>query len=109
PEQVIGILRSEESANRIVCGMVDREAGNLLVYRGDLQPVVAPLRSFAPRAGIALDFDDFQIIDGGNGVRFGAHEAATDAILYENDPDYRRRLRQRRYADDKSFGASLRR
>lgn len=109
PEQVTRVVSSDEPRDRLVSGMVDREAGNLLVFRGDLEPVVAPLASFTPRAGEKPDFDDFEIIDAGNAVRFGNYEASTDAILYENDPDFRRRKKQQRHAEERTFGASLRR
>src|SRR5712692_116288 len=108
-EQLIRILNSNEPRDRIVCGMVDKQADNLLVYRGDLQPVVAPLNSFRPSAGLAPNFDEFEVIDWGNAVRFGEYEASADAIFYENDPEYRRRLRARRRDKERSFGASLRR
>ena len=45
----------------------------------------------------------------GQALRFGEYEAATDAILYEFDPAYRRRLNKHRRATDKGLGASLRR
>jgi hypothetical protein len=48
-------------------------------------------------------------IDGGNTVRLGDYEAAADAILYEADPDYRSRIAAQRRAEDKTFGACLRR
>lgn len=109
PEQVIRILHAHEPRDRLVAGLIDEVAGNLLVYRGDLQPVVVPCKSFLPRAGVEPDFNDFEVIDGGNAVRFGAYEASADAVLYENDPDYRRRQRRQRRAEDRTFGASLRR
>lgn len=107
--QVIRILQSEDAADRIITGMVDKDAGNLLVYRGDLQPIIAPLESFNSRLNVKPDFDDFEIIDWGHTLRFGKFEASADSVLYENDADYRRRLRNRRQANEKTFGASLRR
>lgn len=109
PAQLTEILHLDEPGERFICGMVDRAARNLLAYRGDFQPVIVPLSSFDQRAVVKPDFDDFEVIDWGNAIRFGEYEAATDAVLYENDPDYRRRLRRRRHTEDKTFGASLRR
>jgi hypothetical protein len=51
-----------------------------------------------------LDLDDH-----GHTIRFGEYEAATDAILYERDADYRKRVNAKRRADEKGFGPSLRR
>ncbi|HQA43685.1 MAG: helix-turn-helix transcriptional regulator [Phycisphaerae bacterium] len=47
--------------------------------------------------------------DYGQTLRFGRYEAATEAVLYEYDPDYRRHLKARRRAEDTGFGPSLRR
>ena len=42
-------------------------------------------------------------------MKLGNYEAAADAILYETDPEYRSRLSAKRRAEDKTFGACLRR
>ena len=55
------------------------------------------------------DFSVFTVTDYGHSVRLGAYEAASDAILYEFDSDYRRRLGRQRHQEERSFGASLRR
>ena len=47
--------------------------------------------------------------DFGQTVRLGRYEAAADAILYEFDPDYRRRISRVRKQSERTFGASLRR
>ena len=47
--------------------------------------------------------------DCGNTVRLGSYEAAADAILYEADPNFRSRLLAKKRAEDKTFGACLRR
>ena len=39
----------------------------------------------------------------------GNYEAAADALLYEYDPEYRRRTAKQRLQEEQSFGASLRR
>jgi hypothetical protein len=109
PEQVMRILGGDAPEDRVVAGMVDQAAGNLLLYRGDLQPVVAPLESFNARGSVKPNFDDFEITDWGHTVRLGEFEAATDAILYENDSEFRRRKKQERRAGERTFGASLRR
>jgi hypothetical protein len=52
---------------------------------------------------------DFEVIDNGHAIRLGQYEAAVDSIFYECDPDYRKRYRRRLQAEEKTFGASLRR
>ena len=39
---------------------------------------------------------------------FGSYESSADAIFYEGDPAYRKELKARRRAQDKTFRASLR-
>src|SRR5262249_17186695 len=50
-----------------------------------------------------------EIIDSGQTIRLGEFEAAGDAILYEIDPEARRRMRAKEVEQDSSFGGSLRR
>ena len=59
--------------------------------------------------GTERDFNTFAMIDCGQTVRLGDYEAAVDAILYEYDPEFRRRIAKKRSQEDQSFGASLRR
>jgi hypothetical protein len=69
-----------------------------------------PLSIFTPSGdGTAPDFADFAPIDYGHAVRFDPYQAAADAIFYEADPEWRRRMRKRLTAEERSFGASLRR
>jgi len=55
------------------------------------------------------DFKAFSVADYGHAVRLGEYEAATDAILYEFDSDYRKTLSKQRSASERSLGAALRR
>ena len=55
------------------------------------------------------DFAQLGFTDYGRTVVLGDYEASADAILYELDPDYRRKLNKQRRLDERSFGASLRR
>jgi hypothetical protein len=89
---------------------VDRSAGTLTLYRGDFSRLTVPLSIFKPTGtGTEIDPSDFEVIDSGHAVRLGAYEAAADAIFYECDPEYRKRYRRRLRAEEKTFGASLRR
>lgn len=47
--------------------------------------------------------------DYGQTIQLGSYEAATESLLYEFDPDYRRRIGKERRESDSSFGAALRR
>jgi hypothetical protein len=83
-------------------------ANALVLYRGDLEPVVVPWSWFRARpSGPKPDFAELDVVDAGQTVKLGDYEAATDAILYEFDPDFRREQKKRRVRDDQSFGGSL--
>ena len=60
-------------------------------------------------AGPKPNFGQLAFIDGGQTVRLGNYEAAVDAILYEFDPQYRRRAKQRLVEREHSLGGALRR
>lgn len=103
-------LANERRGDLFIGGYADPHNRTLTLVRGDLRRLSVPVSIFRP-TGIGEKADAFRLafIDGGNTVRLGDYEAATDAILYEADPDYRRRLMAKRRAEDKTFGACLRR
>ena len=73
-------------------------------------PLTVPFSAFETSGdGTEPVFSEFAMIDCGQTVRLGAYEAAVDAILYENDREYRRRLSKQRLQAEQSFGASVRR
>lgn len=118
-DEGIRLLRVEELAD--VLGAANREDlfvgvaaapadAAVILYRGNLEPMVVPLRWFRTRAGGPKpDTVDLAITDSGQTVRLGEYEAATDAILYEFDAAYRGRAKKREVERDKSFGGALRR
>jgi len=59
--------------------------------------------------GDAPDLSRLAFNDCGNTVRLGDYEAAADAILYEADPDFRSRFLAKKRAEERTFGACLRR
>jgi lambda repressor-like predicted transcriptional regulator len=86
------------------------ESETLALTRGNLRTMTAPFSIFQPSGkGVQPDFTRLGLADYGHTVRLGDYEASSDAILYEVDPDYRRRIRKQRLAEEKTFGASLRR
>lgn len=91
-------------------GYADPKTQTLTLVRGDLRRLSVPVSIFRP-SGIGEKADAFRLAftDRGNTVRLGDYQAAADAILYEADPDYRRRLVAKQRAEDKTFGACLRR
>ena len=85
---------------------LDNEKRAKVVWTGPLNIEAA----FVPTAnGIRPNFDDFSVADYGYTLKFGDYEAAADAVLYEYDPQFRRRLKRRRVAEEQTLGASIRR
>lgn len=109
-DELLDVLNAPDPRGFIAGAMADRPAGTLTVYRGDFSRLTVPLSIFQPSGtGVEIDASDVAAIDSGHAVRMGAYEAAADAIFYECDADYRKRLRRRLRAEEKTFGASLRR
>jgi hypothetical protein len=107
---VAEVLSTPERANYFIGGTVAPASKALVLFRGNLAPVVLPSSWFKTRTGGPKpDFEDFEVIDCGQTVRLGEYEAASDAILYDLDPEFRSRAKARQLSADKSFGGALRR
>jgi DNA-binding Xre family transcriptional regulator len=104
------VLASSHRADLFVAGTIDPAAEVVLLYRGNLSPVVVPFAWFLRRdPSPKPNFREFRLADYGQSVRFGKYEASADAILYAHDADYRRRAKERRLQQDDSLGACIRR
>lgn len=109
-EELKSVLTALDRKDRFVGGTVDGPSKIITLWRGDLKPLVVPFDAFLPTAnGIRPRFDLFAVADYGATLKFGDYEAAADAVLYEFDPEFRRRIKQRRFAEDDSLGASIQR
>ena len=75
-------LSSEFPADLLIGCAVDNETKNLTLVRGDFTRVTLPIDFFTsfPSAERPT-FDDVEVIDCGQTVRLGKHEASTDAVL----------------------------
>lgn len=109
-EEIAEILGLPDSEDYFIGGIVDKANDSVILYRGNLVPITLPLHWFeAGPDSPHPDPDDFEIIDFGQTVRMGEFEAGTEAVLYEFDPLFRRRDKERRINTDDSFGGALRR
>lgn len=109
-EELTAVLESPKGRDLFIGGTVDKEAEVLVLCRGDLTQVIVPFSWFTvPEGGPRPNWDKFEVIDFGHTVKLGSYEAATDAILYDFDPDYRRRAKDKEIAGDRSFGGALKR
>ena len=109
-EEIAEIFASPDREDYFIGGTVDKENGSVILYRGNVEPLILPLSWFeAGPNSPQPDQNDFEVIDFGQTVRLGKFEAGTEAILYEFDPLFRRRDKERRVDTDDSFGGALRR
>ena len=110
PDELAEALQAENSADLFVGGSVDPANQTITLWRGTLEPLTVPFSAFEKSGdGVEPDFDHFSVTDSGQTVRLGDYEAAADALLYEFDPEYRRRVSKERRQSERTFGASLRR
>jgi DNA-binding Xre family transcriptional regulator len=109
-DELAEALRATNNADLFIGGVLNEASQTITLWRGNLESLTVPFSAFQKSGdGTAPDFAKFSITDGGQTIRLGAYEAAADAILYEFDPDFRRRVSKARQQSEQSFGASLRR
>lgn len=110
PQVLADVITSDDRANLFIAASYDALTQAVVLYRGNLEPVVVPLSWFVNAASTAVaDPAALAIIDYGHTVQLGDFEAATDAILYEFDPAYRQQVKADRLARDASIGGAIRR
>lgn len=108
--ELVEVLGSDNPTDLFVGGVVLATQSAVLLYRGNLEPITIPLEWFDSRPGSPdPDVSKFAVTDYGQTVRLGDYEAATDAILYEFDEDYRIRAKKQRIEEDETIGGSIRR
>jgi DNA-binding XRE family transcriptional regulator len=109
-EELGEVLVARNKEDLFICGSVDNESQTVTLWTGTLDSIVVPFSAFAASGdGTAPDFDNFEVIDYGQTLRFGDYEASADAILYEFDQKYRRRKKKERAETEQGIGASIRR
>jgi DNA-binding Xre family transcriptional regulator len=110
PDELAEALDASNSADLFIGGSVDPASQTITLWRGTLEPLTVPFTAFEKSGdGTKPDFTQFAVTDSGQTIQLGDYEAAADAILYEFDPEYRKRINKEREQSEQSFGASLRR
>lgn len=110
PEELAEALKADSRADLFIGGSVDKVTETITLWRGNLDTLTVPFSAFEESGdGVKPDFGRFAVTDYGQTIRLGKYEAAADAVLYECDADYRRRIKKERHESEQSFGASLRR
>jgi hypothetical protein len=109
-EELVEVLSSTDRSDLFIGAAVVPADSAVILYRGNLEPLVVPLTWFRTRPdGPRPNVSDLAVTDFGQTVRLGNYEAATDAILYEFDDKYRKRAKKRQLETDRSLGGALRR
>lgn len=109
-EELAEVLAADNCADLFIGCLVDHETNSLTLWRGNLTSITIPFGAFPRSAdGIKPDFKQAAIVDFGQTLQLGSYEAAADAILYEYDAEYRRKIKGLREKSAQSFGASLKR
>jgi DNA-binding XRE family transcriptional regulator len=109
-DELDSVLRVADREDRFIGGIVDEDSNTLTLWRGNFHPVVVPFEAFpATGNGIRPQFNKFSVTDYGRTLRFGDYQSAADVVLFEYAPDFRRRLKQARFAQEQTLGASIRR
>ncbi len=109
-EHLAEVLVSPNREELFIGGAYDEAGDAILLYRGNVEPLVVPASWFTNANSKAKpDLGALAVTDYGQTVRFGEFEASTDSILYEFDSAYRRRAKKRALDNDSSLGASVRR
>jgi DNA-binding Xre family transcriptional regulator len=109
-EELAEVLKADDPSDLFIGGTMNYATETITFWRGNLKPLTVPFSAFtASGDGTEPDFEAVSVIDCGQTIRLGEYEAAVDAILYEYDSPYRRRIAKQRIREDRSFGASLRR
>ncbi len=106
-DQMAEVLLSEKRRDLFIAGSIDIAARTLTLARGDLNTMTVPIAAIGQLN--ESDYKKFRLDDFGYAVCFGDFEASAHGILYEFDPDYRKRFAASRRAQDKGFGPSLKR
>jgi len=110
-EQLAEVLSAPNEQRRdvFIGGVLNEEFGTLALVRGNLDRITVPLSIFRPSGRRSPDFGRFGLDDYGHTLRFGDYEATSDVVLWEFDPDFRKRAKAKERQQATGFGASLRR
>lgn len=104
------VLVAENRQDLFVAAHAVLEDDALVLFRGDLRSLIVPLSRFkGKKDGPKPDPKKVSVSDYGQTICLGDYEIAGDALLYEFDPDARRRAKRREIKTDDSLGASIRR
>jgi hypothetical protein len=110
--ELLHILRAPNRDELFIGGAYDRVENVVLLYRGNVEPLLIPgawFKAASPNPSARIDLKRLSIVDHGQTLRLGTYEISADAILYEFDENFRGRAKKRAIDTDDSLGGSIRR
>lgn len=110
PEDLVAALTAPHASELAIAVSYDEDTESICILRGSLETLVIPSGALCTYGeGPKADLSQLQVEDCGQTLKAGDYEASMDALLYEFDGEYRRRLKKKRREEEQSLGASLRR
>ncbi|NNM85270.1 MAG: helix-turn-helix transcriptional regulator [Phycisphaerales bacterium] len=110
PRDLVNAMASSEACGRLIGAMLDGPSGVLALWRGDARSLAVPIVWFSTQ--IDLDRAANAVVairSGGQELAIGEAVFCSDDVIAAFDPDHRRRLRWRRWQQDTTLGAMVRR
>jgi len=107
-EELVEVLKADNKDELAIAAAIDKGMKIITFTKGDLSKITVPF-SFFLNVSEKLKIESIELCDYGQTVKFGKVEIAFDSILYEFSGEYRKNLIKKRRAENKTFGACLRR
>ncbi len=109
-EDLAEVLSAPKPSELAIAASYDPAAESIYVLRGNLETLTIPAAALTNYGkGPKPDLTRLKVEDCGQSLAAGDYESSMDALLYEYDANYRRELRKKRHAEEKSLGGCLRR
>lgn len=108
-DRIFAVLAEKHPEEYFVGAGYNEDDDAIVVYRGNLRTVTVSVDQFEANPRAEPDPADLEIVDWGQTLRLGDYQVSADAILYDRDPEFRRRQRAKRREFDDTFGGSIRR
>ena len=108
-DDLVEVLRADHPEDFCIAAEWLADARSIALWRGDFRMLTVPIGWFATEGAPRADPKRLSVEECGQTVRLGECEVSFDAVLYEQDPAARRRMRARMRAQDRTLGGSVRR
>ena len=108
--ELVNAMGDSEACGRLIAAVLDVPSGVLALWRGDASSLAVPLVWFSPQIDLGGAANAIVTVrSGGRELAIGEAVFCSDDVIAAFDPDHRRRLRWRRWQQDTTLGAMVRR